>query len=85
MSGLTNKEAFEKLLDQETESARMMLEAPGRKVSIVAVCIGDEESEDGGYDVSLCRAISGGTTYKQGAAYTIALQREIDRINRLLK
>lgn len=84
MTNLPDKEAFEKLLDQEVESARMMLEGPGRKVFVLAVCVNDVEHEEGGYGVSMCRSISEGTTRNQGAAYLIALERETARVEKLI-
>lgn len=64
-------------LEQEAETARMMVEAAGKRAFVLI-------AEIEGEAVSLTRAISKGTTKREGMAWIGALNRERERVGRLL-
>ena len=64
-------------LEQEAETACMMVEASGKKAFVLI-------AEVQGAEVSLTRAISKGTTKREGMAWIGALNRERERIGRLI-
>lgn len=64
-------------LEQEAETARMMVEAGGKKAFVLI-------AEVQGAEVNLTRAISQGTTKREGMAWIGALNRERERIGRLI-
>ena len=64
-------------LEQEAEAARIMVEAAGKKAFVLI-------AEITGAKVSLTRAISQGTTKREGVAWIGALNRERERVGRLL-
>jgi len=64
-------------LQQEAETARMMVEASGKRAFVLI-------AEIEGDAASLTRAISEGTTKREGMAWIGALNRERERVGRLL-
>lgn len=64
-------------LEQEAEAARMMVESAGKKAFVLI-------AEIEGDAVSLTRAISADTTKREGMAWIGALNRERERVGRLL-
>lgn len=64
-------------LEQEAETARMMVEASGKKAFVLIA----EVEGDGAH---MTRAISVGTTKREGMAWLGALNRERDRIGKLI-
>jgi hypothetical protein len=64
-------------LEQEAETARMMVEVAGKRAFVLI-------AEVQGDHVSLTRAISQGTTKREGMAWIGALNRERDRVAKLI-
>ena len=64
-------------LEQEAETARMMVEGAGKRAFVLI-------AEVEGDHVSLTRAISGGTTRREGVAWIGALNRERARVAKLI-
>lgn len=64
-------------LEEEAHTARMMVEASGKKAFVLI-------AEINGNEFSVTRSISDGTTRNDGAGWIAALNRERDRIGKLL-
>lgn len=64
-------------IEQEAQTARLMIEAGGRKAFVLI-------AEIDGDRVSLSRAISEGTTKREGISWIAALNRERDRVAKLI-
>lgn len=64
-------------LEQEAQTARIMVEAAGKRAFVLI-------AEIQGDRASLVRAVSEGTTKREGMAWIGALNRERDRIAKLL-
>jgi len=64
-------------LEQEAEPAKLMVEASGKRAFVLIAEIKRDE-------VSLVRAISEGTTKREAISWIAALNRERDRIAKLI-
>ncbi len=82
---LTSNEAFCKVFEEELEAVRVLLEAPERRVFVLGVVIDATGNRDDGFPVAMSRAASDNVTRNVACAYLISLQREIDRVEALLR
>ena len=69
--------AFERNFEEQLEAARMLMEAPGRRIHVLGVSVS-------GDDIMMARSVSEGTTRGEARGIVQALEREIARIRKLI-
>lgn len=80
---MSDQRAYEQHFENELEAARIQLERPEHRTLVVGVTVEWDEDE---WEVKVClaRSVSSGTKRHHAEGFIKGLEREVDRLKRLI-